>query len=364
MLAVQLLEWGSAPELRDIPVPEPTGEQLLLEVTAAGLCRSDLSVCDAPAGRFDYPLPLTLGHEVAGRVVAAGPDADGSTVGSSVVVHGVWSCRTCRNCRRGRENYCLALRPVDGRLAVIGNGLGAPGGLAEYMVVPHGGVLVDTGSLAPELAAPLADAGATVHHAVSGQADLLDSNAVVVIVGVGGLGHLAVRMASLLGAGHVVAVDPRDAARRSATTMGATAVYSSLADAASATRDLGGVDVVFDFVGSDDTMAEGLATLVPGGRLVVVGGAGGSVSVAKNRGIAAGWQVSAPFWGSRADLVEVVALAESGALLPEVTTRPLDEAIDAYARLRAGEDAGRTVLLPTTSDEPTPERDAGKDHRQ
>ncbi|MFW0871469.1 alcohol dehydrogenase catalytic domain-containing protein [Rhodococcoides corynebacterioides] len=349
MLAVQLLDWGGGPVVRDVPVPSPTGGEVLLEVTAAGLCRSDLAVCAAPAGRFDYPLPLTLGHEVAGRVVRTGPDVDGDLIGRSVVVHGVWSCRRCRNCRRGRENYCLALRPVDGRLAPIGGGLGRDGGLAEYMVVPDPTVLVDIGSLPPASAAPLADAGATAYHVVESNADLLDENAVVIVVGIGGLGHLAVRLAVLRGAGHVVAVDPRAAARMSATTMGASSVHESLSDAIAETDGLGGTDLVLDFVGADDTMSAGVRALVPGGRLVVVGGAGGAVSVGKNKGLSAGWQVSAPFWGTRADLEAVVALATAGLVEAEVSTRPLDEAVDAYDRLRAGVEAGRTVLLPPRS---------------
>ena len=106
MLAVQLTEWGCEPQLRDVPVPQPRGEEVLLQVTAAGLCRSDLHVMDASASSYDYPLPLTLGHEVAGTVLDVGPDGDRSWLGEAVVVHGVWGCGRCRNCARGRENYC------------------------------------------------------------------------------------------------------------------------------------------------------------------------------------------------------------------------------------------------------------------
>ena len=93
MLAVQLTEWGRPPVVREIDDPAPTGEQLLIKVGAAGLCRSDLSVMDSPTDRFDYPLPLTLGHEVAGTVVDTGPDGDHTLLGKDVVVHGIWSCR-------------------------------------------------------------------------------------------------------------------------------------------------------------------------------------------------------------------------------------------------------------------------------
>ncbi len=155
MRAVRLTGWGDGARVVRIPVPEPQGHQLLLRVEAAGLCRSDLHVMDAPAGVFDYPLPFTLGHEVAGTVVGAGPEADKSWIGESVVVHGVWSCGQCRNCRRGRENYCFELCPrEDGRLAAIGNGIGYDGGLADTMIVPSGRCLVRTHGLAPRECRP------------------------------------------------------------------------------------------------------------------------------------------------------------------------------------------------------------------
>ncbi|GCE44016.1 NAD(P)-dependent alcohol dehydrogenase [Rhodococcus sp. USK10] len=344
MRAVRLTTWGEPVQVRRVEIPAPRGAELLIEVRAAGLCRSDLHVMDAPAGAFDYPLPLTLGHEVAGTVAGAGPDADRSWIGESVVVHGVWSCGECRNCGRGRENYCHELRPrADGRLRAIGNGLGHDGGLAEAMIVPSERFVVRTRGLAPESAAPLADAALTAYHAIRTNGDLVDGHSVAVVVGVGGLGHLAVQILRALGAGTIIAVDPREDSRDLALRLGADRAVCEVADAGTGR---GTADVVFDFVGSPATMESAAPLLGPGGRLVTVGSGGGRLTVGKDLGLPSGWQVSAPFWGTRADLEAVVDLARRGLLSVESTAYRLDDAVDVYDRLRRGEIRGRAVLVP------------------
>lgn len=347
MLAVQLTEWGTEPQLTEVAVPEPRAEELLLQVTAAGLCRSDLHVMDAAESSFDYPLPLTLGHEVAGTVIAAGPDADQSWLGEAVVVHGIWGCGRCRNCARGRENYCLTLRPrADGRLAPIGNGLGYHGGLAQAMVVPSARFLVRTGDLEPTIAAPLADAGTTAYHAVRRHADVIDESAICVVIGVGGLGHLAIQILRHFGAGRVLAVDNRPETLPAALRLGSDAAFADLAAALDGHALDGGADLILDFVGARDTMESAARALAPGGRLAVVGSAGGRLAVGKRLGLAAGWQVDAPFWGTRSDLAAVVDMAVGGTLHVEAMAYPLTDGVDIYRRLRAGTVTGRAVLVP------------------
>ncbi|GAC02611.1 alcohol dehydrogenase [Gordonia namibiensis NBRC 108229] len=347
MLAVQLTEWGRPPVVREIADPEPTGTELLLDVDAAGLCLSDLHVMDTPSGVFDYPLPLTLGHEVAGTVRAVGPQADPAWIGETVVVHGIWSCGTCRNCARGRENYCLSLaRKPGGRNPRIGNGLGHHGGLAERLLVPSADVLVPTNGLDPTVAAPLADAGLTAYHAISSNSDLIDASTVAVVIGVGGLGHMAIQILRAMGVGAVIAVDNREQARALALALKADASYPSVDEAAEDIRARGGADIVLDFAGAPATVEPATTVLGPGGRLVIVGTAGGRVTVGKDVGLASGWQVRAPFWGTRSDLAAVVALAAAGKLTAETVTFDLRDAPEAYEQLRRGELPGRAVVLP------------------
>lgn len=342
MRALRLLAWEAPPELVELPVPVPSGPELLLRVDAAGLCHSDLHIMDAPAGALPYELPFTLGHEVVGTVVATGDAAEPEWLGRRVAVHGVWSCGRCRQCQRGRENHCFALT------GPIGGGIGRDGGLADYMLVPAARHLVPVEGIAPLLVAPLTDAGLTAHHALHAHRALLPG-ATVVVIGVGGLGHLALQ---LLG-GHdpacVVAVEPRTAGRQLAMKLGADAVVPAVADAAAWLDDCDGgygADLVLDLVGTQDTMADAAALLAPGGRLVLVGSAGGHLAVGKAAGLARGWEVSAPFWGTRRDLAEVVRLAETGRIRAEVETYRLGEALAAYDCLRAGRVQGRAVVVP------------------
>ena len=343
MSAYRLSGWGRPVERVDVPVPVPQGPEVLLEVTAVGLCHSDLFVMSCDEGVLPYDLPLTLGHEVAGRVVAVGEAASSSLLGRNGVVHGVWSCGECHNCRRGQDNYCVAL---DGR---VGCGLGRDGGLAEYVLLPDARHFVTATGVPPTALAPLADAGLTAYHAIQQHRDALVGDCAALVIGVGGLGHLAVQILRATTSAHVVASDPRPEACSLAERLGAHHAARSVDDAMTllaAGSGLPGADVVLDFVGSDETMRVGAAALVPGGRLVVVGGARGSMPVGKGLDLPLGWQVSAPFWGSRKDLVAVVELAEQGLLEPVIEVVSFDDVPDAYARLHDGGVTGRLVVVP------------------
>ena len=340
MSAYRLLDWGGPVELVEVPVPTPLGRQVLLEVSAVGLCHSDLFVMSCDRGTLPYDLPLTLGHEVAGRVVAVGEAADASLVGRDGVVHGVWSCGECHNCRRGRDNHCIAL---EGR---VGCGLGRDGGLADYVLLPDERHFVAADGVPPAVLAPLADAGLTAYHAIRSERDALTGECTALVIGVGGLGHLAVQILRETTTAHVVAVDPRPEARALAMDLGAHSASASVEEAMAQPMNQPGADVVLDFVGSDQTMAAGGSALLPGGRLVVVGGARGSMVVGKGLTLPLGWQVSAPFWGAREDLVAVIELAEKGLLAPVVEVVPFRDVALAYARLRDGAVTGRLVVVP------------------
>jgi len=343
MRAVQLTAWESEPEIRDVPVPQPGPGQLLLRVDAVGLCHSDLHVMSCPPGTLPYDLPMTLGHEVAGTVVEVGAGVAASWVDRLAVVHGVWSCGTCHNCQRGQENHCLHL---EGR---VGCGLGRPGGLAEYVLVPAERQLVAAEGIAAAKLAPLADAGLTAHHAIRLHRDAIAGDSTVMVIGVGGLGHLAVQILKQTTEAHIVAVDTRQAALETARAHGArtTAVSVDQAiDQLRRDRHSPLVDVVLDFVGADSTMSQGAGALAPGGRLVVIGGAGGAMSVAKGRDLPLGWDVSAPFWGPRQDLEGVVDLARRGVVDAEIEIVRFSDTLDAYRRLREGAVRGRIVVVP------------------
>ncbi|HWM96021.1 MAG TPA: alcohol dehydrogenase catalytic domain-containing protein, partial [Streptosporangiaceae bacterium] len=250
MPAVRLLGWQSEPELVAVPAPEPGPGEVLVKVEAAGLCHSDLHLMDWPAGTVPYTLPFTLGHETAGTVAAIGPGARGVAEGDRVLVYARWGCGACWPCLQGMENLC---ETPAGDLGGHGGGVGRDGGLAEYMVVPSARYLVPIPDLDPVAAAPLADAALTAYHAIKRWLPALRPGATAVVIGIGGLGHMAVQLLRALSNARVIAVDIRESARRLALEAG---VHAAVADARELREEAGpGAALVLDCVASDGTLA-------------------------------------------------------------------------------------------------------------
>jgi propanol-preferring alcohol dehydrogenase len=216
--------------------------------------------------------------------------------------------------------------------------------MAGHLLVPHARHLVPIGDLDATQAAPLTDAGLTPYHAVAGVARKLGPGSAVVVIGVGGLGHVAIQILRAVTEAQVFAVDVREDALALAARSGAHRTLLGRPDTGSV---LGrSADAVFDFAGSDATLRLGAGVLRPGGDLVLVGSAGGKLTIGKPGPLPAGGSVSLPFWGSRPELHEVIALARTGALRVETELFPLSEAPEALERLRAGKIIGRAVLQP------------------
>lgn len=341
--AFRFTSWGCSPTLTDVAKPVPAGDEVLVRVLAAGACHSDLHVIDAAEGTFGFRPPFTLGHEIAGEVAALGPTASGVSPGDPVAVYGPWGCGECARCVAGTDNYC----DRRGGLGWAGVGLGRDGGMAEYVLVPSARYLVPTGDLTATQAAPLTDAGLTPYHAVNGLR--LGDDPTVAVVGTGGLGHLAVQILRAVTPARVFAVDVRETALELAHESGAARTMLARPDTHRALRAANGgvgLDAVLDFVGSDSSLALATASLRAGGDLVVVGSAGGQLTVGKGGRLPAGVRVSLPFWGTRPELAEVVALARAGRLRVAVEEFPLSAVAEALARLRAGAVRGRAVLVP------------------
>ncbi|WP_244928908.1 alcohol dehydrogenase catalytic domain-containing protein [Nocardioides sp. W7] len=336
---------GHGVALVERPALVPGPGQVVLDVTAAGLCHSDLTLTGRPADSHPFPLPLVLGHEVAGTVREVGGGVTGVAVGDPVVVHGPWGCGECRRCRAGEENLC----PRAARERIFPVGLGADGGLAEQVLVPSSRHLVRADGIAPEQAAPLTDAGLTAFTAVRLSRDAMVEGATVVVLGIGGLGHLALQLVKHLTPARVVAFDVSAAARELAAGLGADVVLDpTVAPVAAEVRALtgeDGADVVLDFVASERTLADAVACLAPGGELSVVGVGAATVPVAVKT-MPLGSTVRTPYWGSRGDLDEVLELSRRGVLSVHTNTFSLDEAHRAYELMRTGGLVGRAVVLP------------------
>ncbi len=334
MNAYRILQWGEAPRLTEVPVPEPGPGEVLVEVAGNGLCHSDLAMAHMPAEvgeSLGWQVPFTLGHEVGGRIAACGAGVTGFAPGEPVALVSPASCGQCADCRRGRDSAC--------RHGRAGRGYGRDGGLARYVVAPAPRAVVRLGSLDPVEAAPLTDAGATAYHAVDRVIARLTEGSTAAVVGAGGLGAFAVQFLRALTPARVVAVDTNPARRDLARELGAHGAEGDVAE-------VGGADVVLDFVGTDATIAAGLDTVRPYGAFGLVGANGGTLRRPWFGGLPRDAEVFTFQGSSIADVLAVVALAEAGLVRSEVDRYPLSRVDDAYAALARGELRGRAVVTP------------------
>ncbi|HTA40029.1 MAG TPA: NAD(P)-dependent alcohol dehydrogenase [Candidatus Acidoferrales bacterium] len=328
--------------LDDVPMPQPREGEVLLRVAGAGACHSDLLVESlATAGKLMWTLPFTLGHEITGWVEALGDGVSGVAPGDAVAVYCAWGCGICDNCRRGSENYCSSS-------GMRGPGLGLEGAMASHVIVPNARYLVPIGDLDPRDVAPLADAGITAYHAISRARDLLVPSATAVVIGAGGLGHLAIQIVKAICASRVIVIESNPAKLEGARALGADEVVLAGDDAVKTVRELNGrrgVDAIFDFVGVQSTMDFARKAVRPDGAITIVGLGGGTMPV-RQEAIPYGVRVMMTFYGTLADLRETIALARAGKIKAHVTRYPLEHASDAFTAMRAGALDGRAVICP------------------
>lgn len=344
MRAYHIPNWQSTPELATVAVPEPGPGEVLVRVSAVGLCHSDIGMQQIPAEvgtMLGWSVPFTLGHEIAGTVAALGAGVERFAVGDAVAVAATNPCGVCWYCLRGEDQNCV----LPG-----GRGYGADGGLAEFVRVASVTHLLPLDGLDPAFAAPLTDAGATAYHAVQRVLHKLTPESTAVVLGTGGLGGYAVQFLKLLGSARVIGVEPNAARRKLAQDLGADEVIDGVnegtADALKERTGGRGAEVVLDFVGVDATIAAGVAATARGGSYGVVGAGGGSLPTQQ------GWFGDLPrdgevftFQGSSLrDLRGVFALAKRGLLQSPIETFPFDRVEEAYERLLAGTLTGRAVV--------------------
>jgi alcohol dehydrogenase, propanol-preferring len=346
--ALQFYQWKTEPELREVPRPEPGPGEVLIRVAAAGACHSDLHVMhDFEPGLLPYELPFTLGHETAGHIEALGDGVEegyGIEVGAPVAVYGPWGCGRCRNCRMGMENYCLHAAEIG----AAGGGLGRDGGMAEYMLVPSPRLLVPLGDLDPVEAAPLTDAGLTPYRAIKRSLHKLAAGSTAVVIGIGGLGHVAVQLLKVLSPARVVAVDLDESKLKLALEVGADHAVKSEEGAAEEIRRISGgfgCELVVDCVGAQPTVELAAAVSRPLGDISLVGIGGGTLGVSFFS-VPQEASIQTTYWGSVVELQEVVALAERGLVDVHIERFRLEDALQAYHKLEKGEIDGRAVILP------------------
>jgi propanol-preferring alcohol dehydrogenase len=345
MRAYRLAGWKKGGHFAEVDQPEPGPGQVLIRMGGAGICHSDLHIMhewspEVMPDLEELAPDFTLGHENAGWIERLGSGVEGWVEGQPVVISPVWACGRCAACRAGDDNYCEGPQTGSG-------GLGLDGGLASHMVAPARS-LVGLQGLEPSEAAPLTDAGLTSYHAVKGSLDVLSPDAAALVIGVGGLGHMAVAYLRELTGGLVIAADRSEAARKMASDVGADLVLDSDETTAEAVEEATGglgVGAVFDFVGVDATLHLATSVIRKRGKITVVGLGGGSIPFQYGV-LPHAATLGFTFGGSLCDLAAAVALAEAGRVRPHIQHFGFDQIDEAYHALHEGRIEGRAVILP------------------
>lgn len=350
MISQQLEAFGRplAQVLCDTPAPQ--GTEVIVKVGSCGVCHSDVHLQD---GFFDLGggnkldmarvinPPRTLGHEIAGTVVAIGPMAQGVKVGDRCVVYPWIGCGQCAVCSAGNEHLCSVPRVL---------GIQRDGGFADHVVVPDGKYLLDYGSLREEQACTYACSGLTAFSALNKAAPLAGDDALL-IIGAGGVGLAGVRLAREVFPAATLIVAELDPSKWAlARDAGAHDVIDPSAEGAVKTlvkTTRGGVAAAIDFVGAGPSFAFGLGALRKGGKLICVGLFGGSTLIVPAMVTMKAVSVIGSYVGSLSEMQALMTIGRSGKLpdLP-LTVQGLDSATQALDDLRAGRIRGRTVLQP------------------
>ena len=340
MKAAQLTAYHRPLELIDRPVPEPAGwRDVVVEVGGAGVCATDLHAIDGLMEPAGLTVPVVLGHENAGWVHEVGPGVTAAKVGDPVLVYPPYACGLCVPCRRGNDVHC-----VDHGFT----GLTRDGGFAEYVLVDERSLIALPDGVEPASVAPHADAGVTAYHAVRKLAPYLVPGSTAAVIGVGGVGHIAMQVIKALGASRVVAIDTDERRRTMARELGADEVLGAEADVPGALREAtngAGADVVLDVVGTNATHELGQAILARRGVLSFVG-YGGDVSVPSVDLVVGETTYVGNLVGTWIDLWELLQLHVQGKVELRTEVHPLDDVNEVLDKLREGEVTGRAVLVP------------------
>ena len=341
MRAAVLREYERPLEFEDRAEPElERPDQVLVKVAGAGVCATDLHAMEGLMEPAGVTLPRVLGHENAGYVEAAGDLVSTVSEGDAVLVYPPYSCGLCVPCRRDRDMHCVRHEFT---------GLSVDGGFAEYVRVSERSLVKLADGVNPVAVAPHADAGITAYHAVKRIAPLALPGSTAVVIGTGGVGHIALQLLRELGQCAVIAADTDERRRRLASELGADEVLEggdALADQVREATDGRGADVVLDFVGTDATHAAGIDMLVFRGGTYSIVGYGGIVSAPSGALVGQEKAVVANLVGSWTDLWELMQLHNTGRIELRTETHPLDAVNEVLAKLRDGEVTGRAVLTP------------------
>lgn len=349
MKAARIHEYGKPVVLEDIPIPDIEPDEILVQVKACGMCRSDAQLIDGYFRPFaDIPTPITIGHEISGVVAKIGKNVlkvAGFAEGDAVGVAPGWGDGVCRHCLVGNTHICPNVRWP---------GFGPYGGFAEYLPVPARYLVKADKRLAFEQIAPLTDAGLTPYRGIKKLRDAgaLGPGRVIGVFGIGGLGAYAVQYAKLLGGGAKVVAFARNADKLAvAKEYGADhvfAVKNKTSDTIAAELDkvVGqkDLDAIIDCAGATEMMELGFSLLGISGHYANVGLVGDRISVPLLPRVNREQTFHGSYWGNNVDLEEVLSLAAQDKIRHTTKLFKFEQMNEYLDRIRSGEIVGRAVM--------------------
>ena len=311
---------------------------MIVKIQAAGVCRTDLHIITGrDLGIPVATLPHVLGHENAGEVYSIGEGVSQFKTGDKVLCYPFLSSGMSLEERYGIDSQASSR---------ITPGINTDGGFCELTTFSERSLIkVGQEASLAELA-PLGDAGLTAFGAIRKLMGFIRPQDKVLVIGIGGVGHLGAQLLSRLTPGKIIAVDPREEARKLAARTGITECYDSLdqLDSIKAGHEQG-FRAILDFFGESETPNNAIQLLMNQGRYLAIG-TGGEVRISTAELVAREISIMGSFVGTFTDLVEITNLTERGELVSEVSTYPLKEVNRALHDLAEGNVVGRAVLIP------------------
>ena len=332
MKAAQIPKAGADFEIVEREIPTPVPGQVRIKVQACGVCHSDVFTKEGLWPGIQYP--RVPGHEVAGIIDELGPDVSAWKKGQRVGVgwHGGHD-GTCLSCRRGDFRNCLNQKVA---------GISYDGGYQQYMVAPVEALAAIPESLSDVDAAPLLCAGITTYNALRHSGAMPGD--LVAVLGIGGLGHLAIQFANKFGY-KVAAISRGSENAPLAKKLGASVyIDSKSTNAAEALQKLEGAQVILATAPSSKAMSELIDGLGPNGKLVVIGATFDPIEVTPIQLISGSRTIQGWAAGTPADSEDTLRFAELTGVRPMIETYPLEKAAEAYARMMSGNAQFRVVL--------------------
>ena len=316
-------------------------DDVVVEVEGAGWCQTDNHIIEGMWAEYvPQPLPMTLGHENAGTVVATGDEVTLVSEGDQVICHPVQTCGTCRPCRQGETMYC----ENDAF-----NGLTTDGGFADQLHTAERSVIPLPDGVDPADIAPHADAGITAYHAAKKAVSGLAPGDTAVVIGIGGLGHIGLQCLDAMSAAEIVAVDIKQSARDLASDLGAGYTLDPesediAAEVGQITDDRGAAQVL-DFVGADATTGLAPDITAAGGDHHIIG-YGGHIHEPAQALVNGEFSFVGNIVGRYAELQELVALVDQGEVELHTSRYDLEQVNEVAEKLEHREIDGRAVITP------------------